>query len=436
MKNRLNVSACFVCLFLTTLCYSGSLNPPSAPTAGTMKPLDQVEPRTPITSVPYVISQSGSYYLTKNLTATTSAITINVDDVTLDLAGFTLAGTGSAAYYGVYIGGYKNIEIRNGTIRNFVYTGIHDVTTGGNHRRIINMRVMNNGRHGIYLWGSTTAGGDLVKDCLVSGNGASYTNTVYGIYLSSHCIVSGNLVYSNGNSTLTTAYGISVGTGSVVSGNTVRTNYGTGIKTTASCRIVDNTITDNRNHGLNSGDNCTIHNNTSVSNTVVGIYTGNHCTIRENTVISNGGNGISVGNDCIISQNTSNLNGGGIYAGDHVTITDNTISGNAASGIICTGGTITQNTVSLNNTAAAANWGGIVVSVHSQVKENTLEGNTKNNIYVTGYRNSIENNVISGSDYGINFGSTGNVYLNNRAASNGTNYNAAGNTDGGGNISF
>jgi len=32
-----------------------------------MKTLDQIEPRTPISSAPYTISASGAYYLTNNL---------------------------------------------------------------------------------------------------------------------------------------------------------------------------------------------------------------------------------------------------------------------------------------------------------------------------------------------------------------------------------
>src|SRR5438445_10077681 len=75
----------------------GPLTPPGAP-APTMKTLDQIEPRTPISSVPFTISQAGSYYLTKNLTGTASqdGITIAADNVTLDLMGFSLNGIASS----------------------------------------------------------------------------------------------------------------------------------------------------------------------------------------------------------------------------------------------------------------------------------------------------------------------------------------------------
>ena len=76
-----------------TLIAQGSLTPPGAP-ASTMKSLDQIEARTPISSVPYTISSPGSYYLTANLNVTTGdAITIAANGVALDLNGFTLSST-------------------------------------------------------------------------------------------------------------------------------------------------------------------------------------------------------------------------------------------------------------------------------------------------------------------------------------------------------
>lgn len=59
-----------------------------------MKSLTQVEPRTPISSVPYIISQLASYYSATILTASSDdAITIASSSVTLDLSGFTINST-------------------------------------------------------------------------------------------------------------------------------------------------------------------------------------------------------------------------------------------------------------------------------------------------------------------------------------------------------
>ena len=90
-----------VALLLTALpcAAQGPLSPPGAP-APTMKTLEQIEPRTPISSAGYVISNSGSYYLTSNLTAGAGevGITVSADDVTIDLNGFTLTGSGTATF--------------------------------------------------------------------------------------------------------------------------------------------------------------------------------------------------------------------------------------------------------------------------------------------------------------------------------------------------
>src|SRR5688572_7558852 len=72
----------------------GPLTPPGAP-APSFKTLQQVEPRTPIQSLPFTINQPGSYYLTTNLTANAldaNGITVATSAVTLDLRGFALVG--------------------------------------------------------------------------------------------------------------------------------------------------------------------------------------------------------------------------------------------------------------------------------------------------------------------------------------------------------
>ena len=78
----------------------GELSPTGGP-APSMVTLDQLqqkvvdgEPRTPINSIPYTITESGSYYLTTNLSGSWHGIIIQGSDVTLDLMGFTLTGDG------------------------------------------------------------------------------------------------------------------------------------------------------------------------------------------------------------------------------------------------------------------------------------------------------------------------------------------------------
>jgi hypothetical protein len=75
--------------------------------------------RTPITSLPFSISTSGSYYLQGNLqhTGSGNAITVSANDVTIDLNGFTLASAPGASGSAVNINfDAANVTVKNGTI--------------------------------------------------------------------------------------------------------------------------------------------------------------------------------------------------------------------------------------------------------------------------------------------------------------------------------
>src|SRR5688572_16519966 len=107
----------------------GPLTSPGAP-APTMKTLQQIEPRIPISSLPFTINESGSYYLATNLTGASgqSGITVTAHNVTLDLAGFELVGVPGAAS-GVNVSGIRtNLSIRNGTIRAWPASGVNAAT--------------------------------------------------------------------------------------------------------------------------------------------------------------------------------------------------------------------------------------------------------------------------------------------------------------------
>ena len=101
----------------------GALTPPGAP-APAMKSLDQIEARTVIGAVggsfaAISIDSAGSYVLLGNLSVRAgSGITINADNVTLDLNGFTISSSANpAAGNAIYLpAGRQNIVVRNGHI--------------------------------------------------------------------------------------------------------------------------------------------------------------------------------------------------------------------------------------------------------------------------------------------------------------------------------
>jgi len=253
--------------------------------------------------LPYTISSPGTYYVMKDLKCPPGShgITIRADNVTLDLMGFSLIGPGGTGDYdGVHINNRKNVEIRNGTVRNFPKDGIWEncgFTLVITNHRIINVRVQGNGNSGIYLYGS----GNFVHQCTAVGNADS------GITALDGSTVTGNTCSGNG------WHGIKTGAGVTVTGNTCFDNTRDGILANAGSTISGNTCFQNKDIGIYVGYGSTVTGNTCARNLVHGICCdGPAHTIIGNTCFENTDHGIyinpSMGN-CLIDQNTSFNNG-------------------------------------------------------------------------------------------------------------------------------
>ncbi len=91
---------------------------------------------TPITYLPYTVPAQGVYCLTGNLSTNQTggaAITINKNNVTIDLNGYKIGGLGAgdaSGAIGINSTDKINITIRNGIVRGF-FTGIQ--LTGEGH---------------------------------------------------------------------------------------------------------------------------------------------------------------------------------------------------------------------------------------------------------------------------------------------------------------
>ena len=124
------------------------------------------EKRKPISSLPYAITTPGSYYLTRELVGTSgTGIGIWADDVTLDLNGFTLRGSGGSDGIAVP-DSHENVTIVNGIVRGWTGAGITagNVTTG----RFQDLLVDSNGGSGLVAGFNC-----IVSDCSASSNGAA-----------------------------------------------------------------------------------------------------------------------------------------------------------------------------------------------------------------------------------------------------------------------
>ncbi len=158
---RMILALCALCLSGTQFVYAqGSLTPPGAP-APTMRTLDQLEPRMPIGSLPFAITQPGSYVVVRNLSGASGGITVSASNVTLDLNGFTLSGDRLVLGHGIVVVPGDNVAIQNGVLQQWGGDGLH--APGVTDLRLHNVRVVQCAGDGVEV-GSATARDVTVAD--------------------------------------------------------------------------------------------------------------------------------------------------------------------------------------------------------------------------------------------------------------------------------
>jgi hypothetical protein len=309
---------------------AGDLNPPAGAVTATMKPLNQIEPRTAINatntpsfgSAQFAIQQPGSYYLTENVTGVSGqfGILVGADDVTIDLNGFELTGV-PGTLSGIYVDPGIRCVIRNGSLRNWGANGIYGLRAGcvvedvgvigcgangmylGNDGRATRCMAELNSGHGI-----TVANGCLIDHCVANQNGVGFGKD--GINAGDRCLVTDCVANQNG------AAGISVNHGGRVVDCQASQNVN-GI-TTYSTGLVSGCLAHlNTADGIRAGQRTTVRDCESAGNADDGIQTEEHCVIQRNTCQSNGplasGAGIYVPADsCQIEDNRLNSNRYGI----------------------------------------------------------------------------------------------------------------------------
>lgn len=294
---------------------------PTDPPGPTMKTLQEVEPRTPISSLPFAATEPGSYYLTRNLAGSgfNSGITVSSDDVVIDLNGFTLTGGSTAGGVGILtLTPLKNITVRNGTLRAW-NAGIS--LPGVTGAVVEDITVAGMGGFGISLGTNGT-----VRNCTGRDNATETVKT--GTY--------GNVSGCNVGDSTGAQTGIAVGASSIVS-NSVVENNGAGISAGSGSIVRDNVVKGSGFSGITVGGESLVTGNVSTGNGTAGegsgiAATGVANTIRDNIVTLND-NGIFTGTGSnVVIGNTAFLNGAEGIANEYV-IQPTNVAGPALDGV-------------------------------------------------------------------------------------------------------
>jgi parallel beta-helix repeat protein len=344
------VLALLVVASLARVTLGGPLDPPAAP--GSTQRTLIFQPAN-CAAFPITISTSGSYLLAQNITMPAACaqdgIDITVDNVTLDLNGFTLKGVvGSLKGISVPGLGTRNTAVRNGTVTRWGGDGI---SSNANQSQYEDLMLTLNGGDGLNLSGAkyyatvtrvvasqnsakgfSLDRGTVLSDCTagnntgigiqVSGPGSTVTNcsVVYngggGILVTLSGPSPGALIENN---TVTNNTGIGIlvaGYGGTIRGNTVTESTTNGIEVTGNGNEVDGNHVD---HSVLDGIKVSSKGNSITNNSVSNgspdpnfpiEVTGSSNNIDgnsvESAVVLNGGLGLSL--NCIILSSSSKVN--------------------------------------------------------------------------------------------------------------------------------
>ena len=303
---------------------AGDLTPPPGPVAPTMKPLDEVEPRTAVNTLPagvdaiHLIDQPGSYYVTADIAGAPgmNGVRISADNVTLDLNGFTITGV-AGSNHGLVTAGARGMTVRNGTITGFSMRGVEAATAR-----------------------SSIFDSLIVRACGDKGIAAGFDSIVRG------CIATGNA-----------SDGIFTNTGALVTGCVSNANSGDGFDLSVGCSVIDCVADDNAGSGYFIIQHVSVNRCVARNNGAHGLQSGAGTSVRDSLFRNNDDHGIRVTTACDLVGNHCDENvGPGIRVDGSCRVRDNFCKGNGffpgdAAGILAEGSsnTISGNTVAAND---------------------------------------------------------------------------------------
>ena len=358
----------------------GPLTPP-APPGPTMKTLDQTEPRTAIGILPYVITASGSYYLTANLVGVSGqdGIIVAADNVTIDLNGFTLSGANGTGTGIAISGSHSHLTAFNGGVRNW-RDGLSWPCCGA--YRVSHLTCAFNQNNGI------TVGSDsVVENCNLDSNGG------VGIQAAgANNLLTANTVVGSGS------HGIVVGDFGKVMNCSVRNPGGIGIQVNGTNGdIVCDGVVNPGQAGISVGDNSAVRWCNIIGSSGVGFQGGVFVTADWNTCRSGKTHGFVMANNAIIRNCTADSNAGdGFQAGAGSSFFANLARKNTGRGALLGDSSEVHNSSFFANTSH-----GLQIGSKSLVAGNALLGNgaggTGSGLVLTGSGNQVRQNSASGN---------------------------------------
>lgn len=301
---------------------------------GNENDISDLQTRIPIDSVAYfdtydgtyanyVITQSGSYYLTDTFSLRQTGghgIVIDADNVTLDMNGFAIYGDGNnnvnngstpsnqqtdpgGIGSGIFVNGeHFNITVKDGFINSWQDDGIE--APDAKNSIFQNLGLRYNGQNGMNVGDQ-----NLIDNCV------GYYNVLDGI----NSGTGNNLINCRGEANGESAMqadsssqfiscaafnnygdGITAGVGSLVIGCVVTDNEASGISADSDCNILKCSAYDNIGDGIEAGENCVVRYCIAALNSGSGIeLTGQSGAIINNVAHENDLNGIHCSNTTI-----------------------------------------------------------------------------------------------------------------------------------------
>jgi parallel beta-helix repeat protein len=388
-----------------------------------------------IAEIPFQMTHSGKATVIGNLQIaddTDNGITIDADNVTIDLNGFEITGLGEGGTTGTYSGTlsladppltsgrtfnvsgiridgqYGDIIVRNGSIRNWGSSGIEGIS-----------RVSNSLFEDLFLTGNdgdglSVEGGNIVRNCIArlnggrgfySGGGNSFTNCIAEYNGGNGFESLDSAVITECISSYNEVDGFSLRDGSKISNSSAFENLQDGFVVFDNALVLNCRSGDNGDNGFegasgNTFKNCTAWNNTDRGFSLAGFNSSGN-TILYCVAVDNDFGGFDVDNGSLIEY---------CFAWDNDNDSDDTTDADGEDfGFRIESGTTIRNCVA----ASHGEIGGIGYA-------EDVDGS---GILCIGSNSLIEENFVNLNLNGVRISSTDNFALRNVATFNTNNYN-------------